>query len=40
MLHLLQYLHDTIDYEIIFDDLKEYRLVVYSDADWAADTKD
>src|SRR5436190_17267201 len=32
-LHLLQYLHDMIDYEIMFDDLKEYRLVTYSDTD-------
>ena len=40
MLHLLQYLHGMIDYEIMFDNSKEYRLVAYSDADWAADTKD
>src|SRR6266487_2218019 len=39
-LHLLQYLHDMIDYEIMFDSSKRYRLVVYFDADWAADIKD
>src|SRR5436190_19513016 len=33
MLHLLQYLHDTIDYEIMFDDSKKYRLVIYFNAD-------
>src|SRR5436190_21605855 len=38
-LHLLQYLHDTIDYEITFDDSKRYKLVAYFNADWAADTK-
>src|SRR5947199_9587414 len=32
-LHLLQYLHDMIDYEIMFDSLKEYRLETYSDTD-------
>src|SRR5205809_5727474 len=35
-LHLLRYLHDTIDYEITFDNSKKYRLVAYSDTDWAA----
>jgi len=40
VLHLLQYLHDMIDYEIMFDSLKKYRLVAYSDADWAADIRD
>ena len=40
ILHLLWYLHDMIDYEIMFDDSKKYRLVIYFDADWAADTKD
>ena len=39
MLHLLQYLHNTIDYEIMFDSLKKYKLVTYSDADWAINTK-
>ena len=38
-LHLLWYLHDMIDYEITFDNLKRYRLVIYFNADWAADTK-
>ena len=33
MLHLLWYFHDMIDYEITFNNLKKYRLVVYSDAD-------
>ena len=28
-----------IDYEIMFDDSKKYRLVTYFNADWAADTK-
>src|SRR5437762_12280336 len=32
VLHLLQYLHSMIDYEIMFDDSKRYRLVTYSDA--------
>ena len=40
MLHLLQYLHSMIDYEITFDSSKRYRLVVYSDTDWAVNTKD
>ena len=39
MLHLLQYFHDIIDYEITFDDLKKYRLVTYSDTDWVINTK-
>ena len=39
-LHLLQYLHETIDYEITFDSSKDYRLVAYSDADWVTDIKD
>ena len=39
-LHLLQYLHGMIDYEITFDSSKRYRLVTYSDADWAINTKD
>src|SRR5881394_1746319 len=30
VLHLLQYLHGMIDYEIMFDDSKRYRLVTYS----------
>src|SRR6266487_5189603 len=29
ILHLLQYLHDMIDYEIMFDNSKKYRLVTY-----------
>src|SRR5437667_8151630 len=33
VLHLLQYLHGMIDYEITFDDSKEYRLIVYFNAD-------
>src|SRR5436190_4233535 len=40
MLHLLQYLHGTIDYGITFDSSKRYRLVTYFNADWAADTRD
>src|SRR5436853_6101914 len=40
VLHLLQYLNSMIDYGITFDDSKGYRLVVYSNTDWAADTKD
>src|SRR5436190_16428289 len=39
-LHLLQYLHGMIDYEITFDGLKEYRLVAYFNADWAVNTRD
>src|SRR5204862_7057504 len=31
VLHLLQYLHSMIDYEIMFDSSKRYRLVAYSD---------
>src|SRR5437667_7194337 len=33
VLHLLQYLHSTINYEITFDDSKKYRLVTYFNAD-------
>src|SRR5438034_1916887 len=40
VLRLLQYLHETINYEITFDSSKDYRLVTYSDTDWAADIKD
>src|SRR5947207_1110347 len=32
-LHLLQYLHSMIDYEITFDSSKRYRLVTYFNAD-------
>src|SRR5207247_4291195 len=39
-LHLLQYLHGTIDYKIMFDNSKEYRLVAYFNADWATDIRD
>src|SRR5947199_7544371 len=32
-LHLLQYLHGMIDYEIMFDDSKKYRMIVYFNPD-------
>src|SRR5438046_5913048 len=32
-LHLLQYLHDMINYEITFDSSKKYKLVVYFNTD-------
>ena len=39
-LHLLQYLHDMIDYEITFDNSKRYKLVVYFNTVWITDTRD
>ena len=40
VLHLLQYPHEMIDYEITFNSFKKYRLVAYFNTDWAADIKD
>ena len=36
---MLQYLKETLDYGITFNEFKGYRLVAYSDINWAADMK-
>jgi hypothetical protein len=38
--HILRYLKGTIDHGILFDGKQGYRLVAYSDADWAGDITD
>jgi hypothetical protein len=37
---VLQYLKDSLDYSIMFNELDDYCLVAYSDTDWARDVGD